>query len=161
MFNNSSDKTKIVEKTTESTSNIGKGATITGDIETLGNIRVEGTVQGNITSKSKIAQGPSSFVEGKVLAQNAEIEGEIKGSVEVAELLILRPTATIDGDITTNKLIVESGASFNGTCKMGITIKEILIGEEKDATKGPQPPKKEEKIFEKPTPQQSESKPIQ
>lgn len=160
MFNNSSDKTRIVEKTTESTSNIGKGATITGDIETHGNIRVEGTVKGNITSKSKIAQGPSSYVEGKVLAQNAEIEGEIKGSVEVAELLILRPTAIIHGDITTNKLIVESGASFNGTCKMGITIKEIKIGEEKNGTTGQQPAKKEEKFFEKPAPQQSESKSI-
>ncbi len=130
MFNSSSDKTKTVEKTTESTSNIGKGATITGDIETYGNIRVEGTVKGNLTSKSKVAQGPNSYVEGKVLAQNAEIEGEIKGSVEVAELLTLRPTAIIHGDITTNKLIVEAGASFNGTCKMGITIKEIKFNDE-------------------------------
>jgi cytoskeletal protein CcmA (bactofilin family) len=160
MFNNSSDKTKIVEKSTESTSNIGKGATITGDIETHGNIRVEGMVKGNITSKSKIAQGPSSYVEGKVLALNAEIEGEIKGSVEVAELLILRPTAIIHGDITTNKLIVESGASFNGTCKMGITIKEIKLAEEKNGITGQPTAKKEEKLFEKPTPQQSESKPI-
>ena len=160
MFNNSSDKTRIVEKSTESTSNIGKGATITGDIETQGNIRVEGTVKGNITSKSKIAQGPASYVEGKVLALNAEIEGEIKGSVEVAELLILRPTAIIHGDITTNKLIVESGASFNGTCKMGITIKEIKLAEEKNGITGQQPVRKEEKLFEKPTPQQSESKPI-
>lgn len=98
---------------------IGKGTTFSGNIQTLGNIRIEGRVIGDITSKAKAAIGPSAYVEGKVLAQVAEIEGEIKGSVEVTELLILKPNCKIYGDIITNKLIVESGAKFEGQCKMG------------------------------------------
>ncbi len=100
---------------------IGKGTTFSGNIQTLGNIRIEGRVIGDIISKAKAAIGPSAYVEGKVLAQVAEIEGEIKGSVEVTDLLILKPNCKIYGDIITNKLIVESGAKFEGQCKMGHT----------------------------------------
>ena len=107
---------------------IGKGTVVEGNIETDGNIRIEGKVEGSVKSKSKIALGQSSFVEGNIVAQNAELSGQVKGVVEVSEQLILRPTAVIDGDIVTNKLIVESGATFNGGCKMGIAPKEIKLG---------------------------------
>ena len=70
----------------------------------------------------------SASVDGSILAQNAEVAGEVKGSVEVSELLILRSSATVHGDILTNKLVVESGATFNGSCKMGAIVKEITIG---------------------------------
>ncbi len=108
---------------------IGKGTILEGNIETFGNIRVEGKLVGNVTTKSKAAFGPSAQIEGNVLAQNAEIEGHVTGKVEVSEVLILKTTAVIDGDIVTNKLIVESGAAFNGSCKMGVKTKEIKIGE--------------------------------
>jgi cytoskeletal protein CcmA (bactofilin family) len=107
---------------------IGKGTIVEGNIETYGNIRIEGRVNGSIKSKSKIVLGQSSFVEGNIVAQNAEVSGEVKGVVEVSDQLILRPSAIVDGDITTNKLIVESGATFNGGCKMGNAPKEIKIG---------------------------------
>jgi len=107
---------------------IGKGTVVEGNIETDGNIRIEGKVDGSVKSKSKIALGQSSFVEGNIVAQNAELSGQVKGVVEVSDQLILRPTAVIDGDIVTNKLIVESGATFNGGCKMGIAAKEIKLG---------------------------------
>jgi len=108
---------------------IGKGTILEGNLETFGNVRVEGKVKGNLITKSKAALGTSSKLEGSVLAQNAEIAGHILGSVEVTELLVLKPTAVIDGDIITNKLIVESGAAFNGSCKMGVKSKEIKIGD--------------------------------
>ncbi|HEU5146387.1 MAG TPA: polymer-forming cytoskeletal protein, partial [Chryseosolibacter sp.] len=62
-------------------------------------------------------------------AQNADLEGEVKGRIEVAELLVLKATAVIHGDIVAGKLVVESGAVFNGTCKMGALIKEIKSAE--------------------------------
>jgi cytoskeletal protein CcmA (bactofilin family) len=108
---------------------IGKGTVLEGNIETIGNIRVEGKAIGNIVCKSKIALGESSVVEGNVLAQNAEIAGEVKGVVEVSDMLILKSTAIVHGDIITNKIIIESGATFNGQCKMGAGVKEIKIGE--------------------------------
>ena len=100
---------------------------VNGSIETFGNIRVEGKVVGDIKTKSKAAFGHSSQVDGSVLAQNAEVAGHITGTIEVTEQLVLKATATIDGDIITNKLLVESGANFNGKCKMGVKSKEIKI----------------------------------
>lgn len=119
---------KEVEELSNSSNIIGKGTTMEGNVETFGNIRVEGKVVGDIKTKSKAAFGQSSHVEGSVLAQNAEVAGHISGTIEVTEQLVLKPTATIDGDIITNKLLVESGANFNGKCKMGVKSKEIKIG---------------------------------
>ncbi|MCH8231888.1 MAG: polymer-forming cytoskeletal protein [Bacteroidetes bacterium] len=126
MFNK--EEKKVAEEISNSSNIIGKGTMVEGNLETYGNIRVEGQVIGNIKTKSKVALGQSSRVEGNILAQNAEVAGEVSGTVEVTELLLLKSTAVISGDIITNKLIVESGATFNGGCKMGVTIKEIKIG---------------------------------
>jgi cytoskeletal protein CcmA (bactofilin family) len=98
---------------------IGKTTVITGDLETSGNIRIDGKLIGNIRSKSKVSLGPGSKVEGTIQSLNAEIEGEVIGRLEIAEILILKPTAVVHGDIFTGKLIVETGASFNGNCSMG------------------------------------------
>jgi len=135
-----SNKNNKDEEELSSTSNrIAKGTIVNGTIETFGHIRVEGRVVGDIKTKSKAAFGASSQVDGSVLAQNAEVAGHIKGTIEVSELLVLKATASIDGDIVTNKLLVESGASFNGKCKMGVKSKEIKIGklegEERQALK--------------------------
>ena len=64
-----------------------------------------------------------------MIAQNADVEGTINGNIEISEILCLKTTAVINGDISTNKLIVESGAVFNGGCKMGASMKQIKIGE--------------------------------
>lgn len=128
MFNSKQDH-KEAEQLSNSSNIIGKGTVLDGNIETYGNIRVEGKIIGNIKTKSKAALGQSSQVKGNILAQNAEVAGQITGTVEISELLILKPSAVINGDIITNKLIVESGATFNGACKMGVKIKEIRIGD--------------------------------
>lgn len=130
MFNNKQEKEQMAQDITSSSNTIGKGTTITGDLETFGNIRIDGKVIGNIKTKSKLVLGNTSHIEGNVLSQNAEIEGEVKGVVEITELLILKPSAVVHGDIITNKLIVESGATFNGECKMGVSNKTIKIGGE-------------------------------
>lgn len=134
MFSNKEEK-KIAEDLSTSSNNIGKGTLIQGSIETFGNLRIEGKVLGDIKTKSKVVLGESSHVQGNILAQNAEIGGEVKGIVEVSDILILKPTSVIHGDIITNKLIVESGATFNGGCKMGVTINEIRIGEKENGDK--------------------------
>lgn len=107
---------------------IGKGTTITGNIETFGNIRIDGRLNGDVKSKSKVALGEGSLIEGNILSQNAEIEGEVIGKIETSELLILHPTAVVRGNIFTEKLIIKSGAVFDGSCQMGTkTDKEINI----------------------------------
>ncbi len=98
---------------------IGEGSTLTGNLNSSGNIRLEGKVKGDITSSSKVACGETSIVDGNVTADNAEIAGKVMGKVTVNDLLILKSSAKIQGDISTNNLVIESGASFNGACAMG------------------------------------------
>jgi len=138
MFTSKEDH-KVAEEISNSSNIIGKGTKLEGDIETFGNIRIEGKVVGNVKTKSKIALGQSSHVEGNILAQNAEVAGEVRGRLEVTDVLILKPTAVINGDIVTNKLIVETGATFNGGCKMGSMAKDIKIGENGQSEKALKP----------------------
>jgi cytoskeletal protein CcmA (bactofilin family) len=98
---------------------IAKGTAIVGDIEATGNMRIDGKIKGNIRCKSKVVMGKGSTIDGNIYAQNAEIEGDVVGILEIGEILILKPTAVVQGDIRTAKLIVENGARFNGSCKMG------------------------------------------
>jgi len=121
LFNNKkTERTEEVQAANLSNT-IGKGTIVTGDIESHGNIRIEGKVVGNIHSKSKVVLGSGSIVEGNVIAQNAEIEGQIKGKIEIKDVLTLKASAMIDGDIYTNKFVVDPGARFNGKCHMEST----------------------------------------
>lgn len=125
----SKEQKRVAEEISSSSNTIGKGTFLEGNIETYGNIRVEGKVVGNVKSKSKVALGNSSHVQGNIIAQNADIEGEVRGRLEISELLVLKATAVINGDIVSGKLVVEPGAVFNGSCKMGATVKEIKIAD--------------------------------
>jgi cytoskeletal protein CcmA (bactofilin family) len=109
---------KEIEEASKSSNIITKGTTITGNIESLGIIRIDGNLIGDIRSRVKVVVGAAACIEGNIYAQHAEIEGEIKGTLEVAEVLVLKATAKIWGDIITGKLIVESGATFEGKCRM-------------------------------------------
>jgi len=104
---------------------IGNGTTINGDITSNGDVRIDGVLTGNISITGKLVVGASGRVEGKVNCQNADISGEISGTVNVSELLMLKSTAKILGDIVTGKLSVEPNAIFTGTCKMGTVVKPI------------------------------------
>ena len=128
MFTTKEEK-KAADEITNSTNNIGKGTVVEGNIEASGNIRIEGKIIGNLKSKSKAALGQSSVVDGNVIAQNADVEGTVRGKVEITDLLVLKSTATVHGDISTGKLVVEPGAVFNGSCKMGAAVKDIKSAE--------------------------------
>jgi cytoskeletal protein CcmA (bactofilin family) len=130
MFKSGTSK-KELEQLGNSSTIIAKNAVLDGNMETIGNLRIEGKLMGNIRCKAKIAMGDASFVDGNIVTQNAEIAGRIKGQLEVSDLLILKSTAIIDGDIIAGKIMVEAGAIFNGSCKMGAAVKEINIGEGK------------------------------
>lgn len=97
---------------------IGTGTIIKGDLSSEGDLRVDGKIEGNTVSKSKIALGPIGEIIGNVSARSADVSGKIDGDVEIAETLFLRATAKINGNIKTSKLVIESGASFNGSCYM-------------------------------------------
>ena len=98
---------------------IGSGTKIVGTIETSVDFRIDGIIEGNITSNSKIVLGATGVVKGEINCASAEISGELKGKINVTESLALKSTAKIFGDIKTLKLTVEPGAIFTGACVMG------------------------------------------
>jgi cytoskeletal protein CcmA (bactofilin family) len=100
----------------------GQGTTINGDVSTEGDVRIDGKVNGNVTSKSKTVVGTTGVIEGDILCQNAYIDGRVNGNIEVTELLILSKTALVVGNIKIKKLVVEEGAKFTGNCLMGMSI---------------------------------------
>jgi len=104
---------------------IGQGSTIKGDIITDGDLRIDGTLKGTINTKGRLVLGESGLVEGEIICQNALISGTVKAKIQVTELLSLRAKANLHGDIITNKLSVEPGANFTGSCSMGASVKNI------------------------------------
>ncbi len=108
---------------------IENGTRIVGDIETVGSIRIDGTIEGNVTSQSKVVFGPTGKLTGTLTAVTAEIAGEINGKATVSELLSLKPTAIMNADIEYGKISIEEGAALNGTTRMaGAVIKDISSG---------------------------------
>jgi cytoskeletal protein CcmA (bactofilin family) len=95
-----------------------KGTVMEGTLRCENDLRVDGTIKGKISCQSKIIIGPTGVVDGEIRCQNAVIEGRFKGILHVSELLNVRETAEVEGEISTNKLLVQSGARFNVSCKM-------------------------------------------
>jgi cytoskeletal protein CcmA (bactofilin family) len=126
MFNKGMAKNNISE--TPSVNIIGAGTSIEGDINTNGDMRIDGSLTGTINVKGKLVVGPTGVVEGEIICQNADVSGTIKGKIGVAELLSLKSSSKLNGDIITNKIAIEPGATFTGSCSMGGVIKDIKSG---------------------------------
>ncbi|MFN7302551.1 MAG: bactofilin family protein [Bacteroidia bacterium] len=97
---------------------IGPGTSVQGDLVSEGDIRIDGNITGNIEARSRLVIGESSVVTGNIQARHATVSGLVKGNISVLETLLLKPGARIEGDITADKLVIESGAQFNGNCNM-------------------------------------------
>lgn len=104
---------------------IGPGTKIIGDINTNGDIRIDGQIEGNINSKGKVVIGTNGNVKGEIHCTNAEISGLLTGKVSATELLCLKANSKFNGEIVAGKLSIEPGAMFTGTCSMGASTKEI------------------------------------
>jgi cytoskeletal protein CcmA (bactofilin family) len=104
---------------------IGAGTVITGDIQTSGDIRIDGTLKGNLVTRAKVLIGPEGSVDGDIKGQQADILGNVKGTLTVADLLHLRGKASINGDVYAGKLQVEPTVTFNGQCHMGANVVEL------------------------------------
>ncbi len=109
---------KTVEVDNSTINMLSSGTTIKGNISAVGDFRMDGILEGNIVLNGKLVVGESGKVIGNISCLNANIIGSVLGNITVKELLTLYGTASIKGDIVVNKLSVEPGASFTGTCKM-------------------------------------------
>ena len=133
MFINKNESMKK-EDTIAVVNMIGTGTIITGDIYSKGDIRVDGMLKGSIITEGKVVLGREGVIEGDIECRDADISGTIKAKITVSQLLSLKTSAKLNGDIITNKLSIEPGAEFTGSCSMGAVIKEIKNVERQEKT---------------------------
>jgi len=121
MFNNNNRNTKGESKSILPSSNvniIGSGTSIQGDIVCEGDIRIDGQVNGLVSTKAKIVVGPEGEITGDLVCQSADILGRVTGIIKVEELLFLKANALVKGDVYTAHFEMEPTAKFNGRCYM-------------------------------------------
>lgn len=126
MFNSKS-KSSATETPNGSITIIGAGTIINGNIESTGDIRIDGTLVGNINAKAKVLIGTDGVVEGSVKGRQADVMGKVTGQMDIREVLQLRGKCNVDGDIYAGKLEVEPTATFNGRCHMGANVVELNV----------------------------------
>jgi len=132
MFKSNTKMSRNNEVQTTAVNLVCDGTSITGDIEASRDIRIDGFVKGKIIVKGKVVVGPTGKVEGDITCQTIDVSGRIEGNIHVSELISLKASALILGNINTTKISVEPGAKFTGTCKMG---NEAGVKDEKKAVK--------------------------
>ena len=98
---------------------IGTGTTIKGDIESNGDIRIDGHLIGSLKSNGKVMIGQTGVREGDLTCKQAEVSGVVKGTINTEELTALTATSKVEVDLNTKQLLIEVGAQFTGKCSMG------------------------------------------
>lgn len=125
MFSNINDTNNKKKEMIETVNTIGAGTVVTGDVQSKGDIRVDGTLKGSVNTSGKVVLGKEGIIEGDIVCNSADVSGVIQAKITVSQLLSLKSTAKLNGDIITNKLSIEPGATFTGSCSMGAVIKDI------------------------------------
>lgn len=108
------------------TNRIVEGTIIKGDIVSQADFRLDGELIGNFQSDGKLVIGPAGSISGDIVCVNADIEGKFNGTIQVAEILNVKSTASIHGEVTVGKLSVEPGADFSASCTMNAKVKNLM-----------------------------------
>lgn len=122
MFNSKKQESQATNNNSPApagTNSIVAGTKIEGELVANSDIRIDGEIVGKLQCSGKVIIGDKGKFQGDIQCINAVIEGAFTGKLIVKELLNVRETAKINGEINTNKLIVQSGAIFNVSCIMG------------------------------------------
>ncbi len=99
---------------------IGSGMKVTGDIQTDGSVRIDGTIEGDVRAGKSVVIGKGGLVEGNILTQDSVLSGRVTGSVVAESRLEVQTTAVIMGDIQARRMQLEEGATLQG---------QVLVGE--------------------------------
>ena len=116
---------------TEGTSNqniVAQGTKMVGDFSSQGDLRIDGIIEGNIKTSGKVVVGKSGLIKGTLNGTDAYFEGKFSGKLALSGTVTLKASAHIEGEVVAGKLAVEPGATFNVTCVMKGTVKEMNNG---------------------------------
>ena len=119
------DRSVKAPETGNKQNRISDGTSITGEIKSEGDFRIDGKLEGKIESTGKVVIGKSGVLIGTLECKEADIEGNVDGTVAINGLLNLRASAVIKGEVATEKLAIEPGADFNASCVMGSGVKNL------------------------------------
>jgi cytoskeletal protein CcmA (bactofilin family) len=97
---------------------ICSGTTFVGNILAGSDIRIDGVLEGNVTTKGKFVVGETGHIKGDVICKTADILGKVNGKITASDFLALKSTANITGDLTMEQILIEVGAKFVGYCNM-------------------------------------------
>lgn len=117
----SEKKDKAMSKTSSqaaaghSLNTFATGTEMEGKLKTTSDIRIDGNLKGELRCEAKVIIGPKGSIDGTVFCQNAVIEGKFNGTLEVKELLQIKESANVTGDVLYGKLVVQAGAVISGT----------------------------------------------
>jgi cytoskeletal protein CcmA (bactofilin family) len=98
---------------------IGPGMRVTGDCQTEGTLRIEGTVEGTIRAGKAVVLGKDGVVDGDISTQDAVIGGRVTGSIVAESRLELQATCVVDGEIRARRLKLDEGGKLTGTVQIG------------------------------------------
>ena len=113
-----SNKTQTPVVNVNEVSRISTGTVIKGEINSPNDIRIDGVFEGKIFSKGRVVVGEKAEIKGDIVCDNVDFCGKMTGSLFVRDTLTLKDTCSVNGDLHVQRLVVELGAHFDGTCKM-------------------------------------------
>lgn len=120
---NKKDKSSL--DLTSSQNIVSKGTKIVGDLTSEGDLRIDGTIEGNLRTPGKVVVGKTGYIKGTLSGTDAHFEGKFSGKLSLSGTLTLKSTAHIEGEVVLGKLEVEPGATFNVTCAMKGAVKDF------------------------------------
>ena len=102
-----------------SASHMGASLHLKGDISGKEDLHVDGNVEGLIQLEDcKLTLGPSAKLTGDVAAREVVVYGSVKGNLRGCDRIEIKKDASVVGDLTTNRMIIEDGAHFKGSIEI-------------------------------------------
>lgn len=98
------------------TNSLVSGTSVEGTITASKDIRIDGTLNGNLNCSGKVIIGPEGRVVGEIICDNAVIEGHFEGKLKVKNTVTVKESANVKGEVDTENLQVNAGAVFNVQC---------------------------------------------
>ena len=98
---------------------ISKDTIIEGNFSAEQDVRLDGTIKGDVRCTKRIVIGETGKVVGKVNAESAVIMGAVKGEIFIQDILQLKATAFVDGILQAKSIQVEEGGRYLGECRVG------------------------------------------
>src|SRR5947208_431689 len=98
---------------------LGPRDSLVGKLTVEGDIRVRGTVEGELAASGDVQIDPSAKVSAPISGRNVSVRGKVTGDVVAAVRLLLAGHGSLDGNVQVGRLAIEDGATLNGNVSMG------------------------------------------